>query len=731
MGLVITCLTMFGPPAVYAAWTLWDLEQRALQFATVGARHLEAQLSLQLSADSLGQAASTVLQATSIASGAVVATWVTNRDGKLMYFQGAQANWPERTVSAPIHAFRFEGRLFVALSTRELIVNTGGVLAAFLLLGLLANYYFRRLPLLALDEALHQLNAKQEKLQLQKAELESQNERFDAALNNMSQGLCLYDCEQKLVVCNASYVAMYGLAPELTVPGTPLAKILEHRIRRGIHAGEIPEEDLNEMLSLVNLGRPATKILQLSDRRIIAIKHQPMPQGGWLSSHEDITEYRRIEARIAHMAHHDVLTELPNRLLLRQRLERAVLGPRREKGLAVLCLDLDRFKVINDTLGHASGDALLKAVGERLRSCVRDGDTVARLGGDEFSIVQLAADQPLAATALATRIITAIADPFDLGNHQVTVGTSIGIAVYPADGDSPDQLLKNADLALYRAKNEGRGVHRFFEVDMDRQMQARSALQLDLRTALAEGQFELHYQPLVNLESNAISGLEALLRWQHPTRGMVAPAEFVPLAEESGLIVPLGAWVLRQACLDAAALPGAIKIAVNLSAVQLRSRQLVETVFYALAASGLPAHRLELEITESVLLENSEATLATLHTLRELGVRIALDDFGTGYSSLGYLRRFPFDKIKIDRCFVADLSETAQGPAAILRALAGLGSSLGMTTTAEGVETSEQVKWVREEGLTEMQGYVFSPPRPIKDIARLYLTAAPYAATAA
>jgi len=264
MGLVITCLTMFGPPAVYAAWTLWGLEQRALQYATVGARHLEAQLSLQLSADSLGQAASTVLQATSIASGAVVATWVTNRDGKVMYFQGGQANWPERTVSAPIHAFRFDGRLFVALSTREVIVNTCGVLAAFLLLGLLANYYFRRLPLLALDEALRQLNAKQEELLLQKAELESQNERFDAALNNMSQGLCLYDREQKLVECNASYVTMYGLAPELTVPGTPLAKILEHRIRRGIHAGEIPEEDLNEMLNLVNLGRPAAKILELS-----------------------------------------------------------------------------------------------------------------------------------------------------------------------------------------------------------------------------------------------------------------------------------------------------------------------------------------------------------------------------------------------------------------------------------------------------------------------------------
>jgi diguanylate cyclase (GGDEF)-like protein len=733
MGLLITCLTMFGPPAVYAAWTLWSLEQRALQYATVGARHLEAQLSLQLTGDSLSQAASNVLKATSIASSAVVATWVTNRDGKLMYFQGGQASWPERTVSAPIRAFRFDGRLYVALAMRALIINTCGVFAAFLLLGLAANYYCRRLPLLALDEALRQLNAKQEELLLQKAELETQNERFDAALNNMSQGLCLYDREQKLVVCNASYVQMYGLAPELAEPGTPLAKILEHRIGRphGAQAGDSPEDALNEMLTLISERRPATKILELGDRRVIAIKHQPMPQGGWISSHEDITEYRRIEARIAHMAHHDVLTELPNRLLLRERLERAVAGPRREKGLAVLGLDLDRFKLINDTLGHATGDALLKAVGERLRNCVREGDTVARLGGDEFSIVQIASDQPLAATALATRIIAAIAAPFDLGNHQVTVGTSIGIAVYGADGDSPDQLLKNADLALYRAKNEGRGVHRFFEPDMDRQMQARSALQLDLRTALAEGQFELHYQPLVNLERNAISGLEALLRWRHPTRGTVAPAEFVPLAEENGLIVPIGAWVLRQACLDAAELPGSIKIAVNLSAVQLRNRQLVETVLSALAASGLPAQRLELEITESVLLENSEATLQTLHTLRELGVRIALDDFGTGYSSLGYLRRFPFDKIKIDRCFVADLSATAQGPAAILRALAGLGSSLGMITTAEGVETSEQVKRVRAEGLTEMQGYVFSPPRPIADIARLFLAGGAQTATAA
>jgi diguanylate cyclase (GGDEF)-like protein len=731
MGLAITLTTMFGPPVVYGAWNTYALEQRARQLATVGARHLEAQLSLSLVSDSLSQAAINVLQATSIASPAVTATWVTNRQGSVLYFQGSRANWPELKVSAPIHAHRFDGDLNVAISTREVFIGTSVVFAAFLLLGLGANYSFRHLPLRSLDEALRLLQAKQAELQQQKAELEAQNLRFDAALNNMSQGLCLYDREQKLVVCNASYVHMYGLSPALTVPGTPLTKILEHRIGKGSHEGDIPEDYLRDMLNLANANRPATKILELNDRRVIAIKHQPMPEGGWISSHEDITEYRRIEARIAHMAHHDVLTELPNRLLLRERLERALLGPRREKGVAVLCLDLDRFKVINDTLGHATGDALLKAVGDRLKSCVREGDTVARLGGDEFSIVQVASDQPVAATALATRIIAAVGTPFDLGNHQLSIATSIGVAVSPADGESPDQLLKNADLALYRAKNEGRGIHRFFEPDMDKQMRARSSLLLALRQALAGAEFQLHYQPLVNLEHDEICGLEALLRWQHPERGLIPPAEFVPLAEESGLIVPIGEWVLRQACIDGANLPAHIKIAVNLSAVQFRSRHLVEMVFSALAASGLAANRLELEITESVLLENSEATLATLHKLRGLGVRIALDDFGTGYSSLGYLRSFPFDKIKIDRCFVSDLSAAGPEPSAILRAVAGLGSSLGMTTTAEGVETEEQLQRIREEGLTEMQGYVFSPARPIKDITRLFLTDAACSASAA
>jgi diguanylate cyclase (GGDEF)-like protein len=471
-------------------------------------------------------------------------------------------------------------------------------------------------------------------------------------------------------------------------------------------------------------NRPATKIRELADGRVIAIRHQPMPDRGWLATHEDITEYRRIEARITHMAHHDVLTELPNRLLLRDRLERALDAVQKGKGLAVLCLDINRLKDVNDTWGYAAGDALLKAVGARLATCAGVADTVARFGGDEFSILQTAAEQPVAATGLATRVIESLGKPFEVDGQQLTVSVSVGIAVAPGDGTNPDQLLKNAALALHRAKSEGRGIHRFFEPDMDAHMQARSKLQLDLRKALAKGEFELYYQPIVNLERDEISCLEALMRWHHPERGLVSPGEFIPLAEETGLIVPIGEWALREACAAAAKWPNEIKVAINLSASQFKSRNLVETVFSALAASRLPGPRLELEITESVLLQNNDATLATLHKLRALGVRIAMDDFGTGYSSLSYLRSFPFDKIKIDRCFVADLSEGSEDALAILRAVAGLGRSLGIATTAEGVETKEQLERVREEGCTEMQGYFFSRPRPIKEIERLFLTRA-------
>jgi diguanylate cyclase (GGDEF)-like protein len=400
-------------------------------------------------------------------------------------------------------------------------------------------------------------------------------------------------------------------------------------------------------------------------------------------------------------------------------MERELARVQRGENLAVLCLDLDHFKSVNDTLGHPVGDSLLKAVAERLRQKVRDTDIVARLGGDEFAIVQIAAEQPRGAIVLADRLIEALSKPFDLTGHQLVIGTSIGIALAPSDGLDTDQLIKNADMALYRAKADGRGVFRFFEPEMDAKMQARRTLEIDLRKALVEGEFELFYQPLVNLQSNEISGFEALLRWNHPTRGLVPPSEFIPIAEEMGLIVPLGEQVLRQACTEAAGWPGDIRVAVNLSPVQFKSKTLALAVTTALASSGLPPQRLELEITESVLLQDNEATLTTLHQLRALGVRISMDDFGTGYSSLSYLRSFPFDKIKIDQSFVQDMSGGEDDSVAIIRAVAGLGRNLGMATTAEGVETQEQLGYLRQEGCSEVHGYLFSRPMPARDVPSL------------
>ena len=557
-------------------------------------------------------------------------------------------------------------------------------------------------------------------LQQREEELKTQNMRFDAALNHMSQGLCMFDGQQRLVVANDRYARMYGIDSELVRPGTTFREIIEHRIQKGVYSGGNPESYIQERLAAVIEGKASTKIQDLSDGRMIAISHRPTPEGGWVATHEDITERLQIQARIAHMAHHDSLTDLANRVLLRERMEQSLRTMRRGESLAVLCLDLDRFKGINDTLGHPVGDELLKAVAQRLHACVRDGDTIARLGGDEFAILQTSSDQPRDATQLANRICQVIASPFNLTEHQVVVDTSIGIAVSPGDGKDPDQLLKNADLALYRAKGEGRGTYRFFEPEMDSRMKSRRDMEVHLRRALHQGEFELYYQPLVNLEHNQISGFEALIRWHHPHRGMVSPVEFIPIAEEIGLIVPLGEWVLRQACDEAARWPNDLKIAVNLSPTQFKSKTLVQTVVTALASSGLAAQRLELEITESVLLHDNEATLARLHQLRDLGVRISMDDFGTGYSSLSYLRSFPFDKIKIDRSFVSDLAH-GDDAVAIVRAVASLASRLGMATTAEGVETEEQLARIRAEGCTEMQGFLFSPPRPASEIERLFL----------
>jgi diguanylate cyclase (GGDEF)-like protein len=443
-----------------------------------------------------------------------------------------------------------------------------------------------------------------------------------------------------------------------------------------------------------------------------------MAEGGWVATYDDVTERHRTEQRVAHMARHDALTGLPNRVLFHDHARHALTEMRRGEGLAVLCLDLDHFKAVNDALGHRVGDALLLAVAARLLDCTQEADLVVRLGGDEFALVRRAAGQPCEAKLLAERVIGAMATPFEVEGHQIVIGTSIGIAFTTDERTGTDELLKGADIALYRAKAEGRGTFRFFEAEMDARIQARRRLELDLRQALAEGQFEVHYQPLISVKTRAVNGAEALVRWRHPTRGMVSPAEFIPVAEETGLISALGIWVLDRACADAMTWPDYVKVAVNLSPEQFKNPRLADDVAESLDRSGLPPHRLELEITESLLLQDSDAILSILHELRAHGVRMSMDDFGTGYSSLSYLRRFPFDKIKIDQSFVRNLSER-EDCVAIVRAVIGLGRSLGMSVTAEGVETEEQFTLLEAEGCNQVQGYLFSPPQPIDAVSEL------------
>ena len=435
---------------------------------------------------------------------------------------------------------------------------------------------------------------------------------------------------------------------------------------------------------------------------------------------DDVTERKRSEERIAHLAHYDALTDLPNRVLFREQLEQSLKWVVRGERLAVLYLDLDHFKSVNDTLGHPVGDELLKAVAARLRSCVREIDIVARLGGDEFAIIQSAVVGPMDVIDLVNRIHAAIRKSYEAGGHQLIADTSIGIAMAPDDGTDPDQLLKNADLAMYQAKMDGRGTYRFFEPKMDAAVKARRTLEFDLREAIMCGEFELHYQPLLNLQDNKITCCEALLRWNHSERGTISPAEFIPVAEETGLINQLGEWVVKTACYEAATWPDDIRVAVNVSPVQFKSGNLVQMVINALAGSRLPARRLELEITEAVLIRDDETTLATLHQLRELGVRIAMDDFGTGYSSLSYLQRFPFDKIKIDRSFIKDVAEK-DGSLAIVQAVINIAKSRNITTVAEGVETEQQVELLRTLGCTEMQGYFFSPAISAVKLSKLVL----------
>ncbi|KMO36005.1 hypothetical protein VQ02_16240 [Methylobacterium variabile] len=550
------------------------------------------------------------------------------------------------------------------------------------------------------------------------ARLAQQNGWLDQALTHMSHGLVLFDADHRVTVLNQQFLDLYGLSRETVHPGITAEELIYRRTEAGNFPGLTPAEAWRQVRE--RLARRIRYRLDqtLADGRVIAVTYAPTPEGGFVTVHEDVTAAKRAEAQIVHMARHDALTGLPNRALLHEGLAEALA---QDGGVtAVLCLDLDRFKTVNDTLGHAVGDKLLRQVTARLTAAVRaeagDGPvTLARLGGDEFALI-LRPTSRFRSGRLAGRLIEEVGRDYAIDGKRITVGLSIGIALAPADGQDPERLLRAADMALYRAKAEGRGVHRFFEPAMDVAMQARRGVELDLGTALAEQQFALAFQPFLDLSGNRITGFEALLRWHHPVRGVVSPAAFVPIAEETGMIVPLGEWVLRQACREAARWPKAVRVSVNLSPVQFRGAALDATVIAALREAELDPHRLELEITEGVLLQDSEATLAILHRLKRLGVRIAMDDFGTGYSSLGYLRAFPFDKIKIDRAFVADLAVRPDA-VAIVRAVTTLADSLGMTTTAEGVETEEQLAHLREAGCTEVQGYLISRPVPADAVA--------------
>lgn len=549
-------------------------------------------------------------------------------------------------------------------------------------------------------------------------ELRVQNLRFDMALDHMREGLCMFDGDKRLVVCNGRYAEMYRLPPELLKPGTPHRAIIRHRVLNGVLKGNADEpaaEQAIARLSALPADKPSTRIDELADGRLIGVTRQPTIDGGWVATHVDVTERQQTEAKIAYMAQHDSLTDLPNRTLFRERLERALARARRRNHKsALLMLDLDRFKEINDTFGHPVGDALLQTVAGRLRGCCRETSTIARLGGDEFAVIEDVADGAQdganEATALAERIQRALGAPYEVGGHRFVSGTSIGIAIMPDDGTKGDEIVKNADLALYRAKEVGRGSHRFFEPEMDRHMRARHMLEQELRHALVRGELELHYQPFADLRSGEIAGYEALLRWNHPTRGLVMPGEFITLAEETGLIVPIGEWVLMMACAEAANWPSRCKVSTNISPAQFKSTELVPAVVSALGMSGLEPQRLELEVTETAIMHDSASVFDMLRQLHSLGVRIALDDFGTGYSSLSFLQRFPFDKVKIDRAFINELFSQKDDSRTTARAVVRFAVSLGKTTTAEGVETKEQAEFLRSEGCSEMQGYHLGRP---------------------
>ena len=558
-----------------------------------------------------------------------------------------------------------------------------------------------------------------------KKEFEQLNRWFEIALNNMGRGLSMFDSKQRLIVCNKRYREIFSLPEALTKPGTAFADIVSYHVKK--ETGRDGPEEIDSQrrwiashVAEMAQGRSFSSTRQLKDGRTILVSNQPLADGGWVDLQEDITEKCEAEGKISWLARHDTLTELANRFHFREQLSQTFDDLKSGESFALHWIDLDRFKEVNDTLGHPVGDALLKSVAKRLRGVLRGPDIVARLGGDEFAIIQRGAASEEQAARLASRIIRTVSQPHQVLGHTVDVGASIGIALAPKDAANADELIQKADLALYEAKASGRGSYCVYRASVPASGDHRQSLEEGLSMARRNGELELYYQPIINAVSREIAGFEALMRWNHPTLGQIAPADFIPLAEETGLIVEMGNWALNEACQEAMRWSKPVKVMVNLSPLQFERGDLYSAVADALASSRLPAQRLELEITERLLLRDDFGTNETLHKLRRLGVSIALDDFGTAYASLSYLRSFPFNKIKIDRTFIRDLERPNQHECrAIVNAVTGLARQLQMSTVAEGVETLDHANSAIVAGCDEVQGYFFSKPVPANEVESL------------